>query len=162
MITELLHIDNGFDDLPSKDRLKQRQLVLTDKVDAYTPRWLIKAKPARHSTTALTRNNICGGSLRMAIFPWIITLPSKLFDLILSYAKTVSWLIQTMGAKASAMLYSLVETAKANNLIPYKYFELLLTAIPQHMDDKSQNFLNSLLPWASLVQEQSHSQNKKS
>ena len=35
MITEMIHIDNGFDDLPSEDRLKQRQLVLKDKVDAY-------------------------------------------------------------------------------------------------------------------------------
>ncbi len=34
-ITELLHLDNGFDDLPSEDRLKQRQLVLKKKVDAY-------------------------------------------------------------------------------------------------------------------------------
>ena len=30
-----MHLDNGFDDLPSADRQKQRQLVLTDKVDAY-------------------------------------------------------------------------------------------------------------------------------
>lgn len=35
MITEMLHIDNEFDDLPSDDRLKQRQLVLTEKVYAY-------------------------------------------------------------------------------------------------------------------------------
>lgn len=31
----MLHIDNGFDDLPSEDRLKQRQLLLTKKVDDY-------------------------------------------------------------------------------------------------------------------------------
>lgn len=35
MITEMLHIDNGFDDLPTDDRLKQRQYVLLEKVDAY-------------------------------------------------------------------------------------------------------------------------------
>lgn len=35
MITEIMHIDNGFDDPPSCDRLKQRQLVLTEKVDAF-------------------------------------------------------------------------------------------------------------------------------
>ena len=31
------------------------------------------------------------------------------------------------GAKASAIIYSLAEIAKANNLNTYKYFELLLT-----------------------------------
>ena len=39
------------------------------------------------------------------------------------------------GAKASAMLYSLVETAKANEINTYQYLELLLTEIPKHMDD---------------------------
>lgn len=35
MITDMLHIENEFDDLPTVDRLKQRQLILTKKVDAY-------------------------------------------------------------------------------------------------------------------------------
>ena len=35
MIAETLHIDNGFDDLSTVDRLKQRQLILIEKVDAY-------------------------------------------------------------------------------------------------------------------------------
>ncbi len=36
------------------------------------------------------------------------------------------------GAKASAVIYSLAETAKANNLKPYNYFEYLLTQIPKN------------------------------
>ena len=35
MITEMLHINNGFDDLTTVDRLKQLQLILAEKVDAY-------------------------------------------------------------------------------------------------------------------------------
>lgn len=35
------------------------------------------------------------------------------------------------GAKASAVIYSLVETAKANNLHIYRYFEYLLTELPK-------------------------------
>lgn len=56
------------------------------------------------------------------------------------------------GAKASAILYSLVETAKANQLNTYKYFELLLTEIPKHMDDKDLSFIDKLLPWSDFVQ----------
>ena len=56
------------------------------------------------------------------------------------------------GAKASAVLYSLAETAKANELNTYKYFELLLTEIPKHMDDKDLKFLDKLMPWSPLVQ----------
>ena len=39
------------------------------------------------------------------------------------------------GAEASAMIYSIAETAKANNLKPYNYFKYLLEEIPRHMDD---------------------------
>ena len=37
------------------------------------------------------------------------------------------------GAKSSAIIYSIAETAKANDLKPYEYFEYLLTEIPKHM-----------------------------
>lgn len=52
------------------------------------------------------------------------------------------------GAKTSAIIYSIAETAKANNLKPYHYFELLLTEIPKHMDDTNLDFLEDLLPWS--------------
>ena len=52
------------------------------------------------------------------------------------------------GAKSSAIIYSIAETAKANNLKPYEYFEYLLTEIPKHMDDTDRAFLDDLLPWS--------------
>ena len=52
------------------------------------------------------------------------------------------------GAKASAIIYSIAETAKANNLKPYEYFEHLLTEIPKRMDDSDRSFLDDLLPWS--------------
>ena len=58
-------------------------------------------------------------------------------------------LIDTInGAKASAVIYSLAETAKANELKPYEYFKHLLTEIPKHMNDTDLKFLNDLLPWS--------------
>ena len=52
------------------------------------------------------------------------------------------------GAKSSAIIYSIAETAKANNLKPYDYFEYLLTEIPKHLDDTDRRFLEDLLPWS--------------
>ena len=46
------------------------------------------------------------------------------------------------------MIYSIAETAKANDLKPYEYFKLLLEVIPKHMEDKSKAFLEDLLPWS--------------
>lgn len=52
------------------------------------------------------------------------------------------------GAKASSIIYSIAETAKANGLKPYEYFEHLLTEIPKHLDDKDRGFLEDMLPWS--------------
>ena len=52
------------------------------------------------------------------------------------------------GAKSSAIIYSIAETAKANSLKPYDYFEYLLTEIPKHLDDTDRGFLDDLLPWS--------------
>lgn len=49
------------------------------------------------------------------------------------------------GAKSSAIIYSIVETAKANNLKPFDYVQHLLEEIPKHMDDKDCSFLEDLL-----------------
>lgn len=66
------------------------------------------------------------------------------------------------GANASAMIFSTAETAKANGLNTYQYFELLLTEIPKHMEDNNLNFLNDLLPWSKNVQKKCPSMYKKS
>lgn len=48
------------------------------------------------------------------------------------------------GAKASAALYSLIETAKANHLEPYRYLRRIFKELPaaQSLDD-----IDALLPW---------------
>lgn len=48
------------------------------------------------------------------------------------------------GAKASAILYSLVETAKANNREPYKYLRYIFEKLPQA---KTLADFEELLPW---------------
>ena len=60
------------------------------------------------------------------------------------------------GAEASATIYSLVETAKANKLKIYEYLKHLLTEIPKHMDDTSMEFLEDLLPWSEKLPEECH------
>lgn len=39
------------------------------------------------------------------------------------------------GANSSAIIYSIAEIAKADNLKIYDYFEYLLTELPKHADD---------------------------
>ncbi|MCA8838288.1 MAG: IS66 family transposase, partial [Proteobacteria bacterium] len=55
-----------------------------------------------------------------------------------------NWLFSNTasGAQASAILYSLIETAKANGLMPFDYLQHLLEELPKNPQD-----IDQLLPW---------------
>ncbi|WP_277409206.1 transposase domain-containing protein [Lacrimispora xylanisolvens] len=53
------------------------------------------------------------------------------------------------GAAASAALYSIAETAKANNLKPYEYFSYLLEQLMLYpRNNVPENKLAELMPWS--------------
>ncbi|AWX98948.1 transposase [Marinomonas primoryensis] len=57
-----------------------------------------------------------------------------------------NWLFSNTGngARSSAMLYSIIETAKANGLIPYEYLVTLFDTLPTREEEDD---LDDLLPW---------------
>lgn len=55
------------------------------------------------------------------------------------------------GASASAAVYSLVETAKANNLNVFSYLEYLLQYLPNMDYINEPELLDDLMPWAEAV-----------
>ena len=52
------------------------------------------------------------------------------------------------GARTSAVVYSLVETAKANDADPYLYLQYLFEQMPGHMEDTDYTFLKNMTPWS--------------
>lgn len=149
--------------------MKQRQLILQDKVDAYFE-W-VKRKYAQ-----VTHNSVIGRALaysinqekylRMFLTDGDIPMENNAAEQAIRPftvgRKNFVFIESDNGAKASAMLYSIVETAKANHLNTYKYLEMLLRVIPQHMNDKDRSFLDVLLPWSDLVQKECRIPEKKS
>ena len=57
------------------------------------------------------------------------------------------------GAQASAIAYSIAETAKMNQLKPYEYFKYLLEEIPKHGEYEDPSYLDDLLPWSENLPE---------
>jgi hypothetical protein len=76
--------------------------------------------------------------LNLALFP-----PSGFVQQAIQKDK---WLFSTTanGAKASAMLYSIIETAKANDLIPFDYIAHCLKQLSGEVDE---NTIEAILPW---------------
>lgn len=142
-------------ELTVKDRVKQRQVVVKPLVDAF----FAYLEQHNHEVPA-------SGKLREAVIYALNQ--EKYLRVFLSDGEVPidnnsserairgfclgkkNWqVIDTInGAKTSAMIYSIAETAKANNLKPYEYFKYLLEVIPEHMDDSDRSFLEDLLPWS--------------
>ena len=61
------------------------------------------------------------------------------------------------GASASALVYSISETAKLNNLRPYYYFKYILTELPKLCDENGNidpAELDYLMPWSTSLPEE--------
>ena len=54
------------------------------------------------------------------------------------------------GARSSAMVYSVIETAKENGLTPYDYLKFLFEQIP-NVDMKDETVLEQQMPWSDLL-----------
>ena len=56
------------------------------------------------------------------------------------------------GAKASAILYSIAETAKANGLNPFEYFKFLMEQLKEYpRNDVPEEDLKKLMPWSETL-----------
>lgn len=57
------------------------------------------------------------------------------------------------GARGSAIIYSIIETAKENNLKPYNYLMHLFEQLP-NIDTSDQAAVDSLMPWSDTLPEE--------
>lgn len=67
------------------------------------------------------------------------------------------------GAQASAIIYSITETARANNLNVYYYIKHLLTELPQLIDKNGnieQSLLEPLMPWSKSLPAECYSRRR--
>lgn len=56
------------------------------------------------------------------------------------------------GAHASAVIYSLIETAKANNIRPAEWLEHILSVLPERFAYDPNDCIDDLLPWSDEMQ----------
>ena len=147
-------------DLSSEDRITQRQLVvkpLVDAVFAYLKQISSKTpqngKVKEAFTYALNQERYLRVFLEDGDVPIDNNASERAIRGFCIGKKNWEMIDTINGATSSAIIYSIAETAKANNLKPYDYFEYLLTEIPKHEDDTNTDFLEALLPWSTTLPE---------
>lgn len=147
-------------DLTSEDRLKQRQVVIRPLVDALftylkqnEPKIQAKGKMREAFNYALNQERYLKVFLEDGDVPMDNNASERAIRGFTIGRKNWQLIDTINGANSSAIIYSIAETAKANNLKPYEYFEHLLNEIPKHMEDNDLGFLNDLLPWSPALPE---------
>lgn len=144
-------------DLSPEERLKQRQLVVKPLVDAFFAYLRQNEAAVKNGGSAKLKEAFIYALnqekyLRVFLADGEVPMDNNASERAIRgfcIGKKNWQVIDTInGAERSAIIYSIVETAKANRLKPYEYIVHLLTEIPKHMDDKNQDFLKDLLPWS--------------
>ena len=146
--------------LSSEERLMQRQLVIKPLVDALFA-YLKKMEPTVPASGQLRKayTYILNQEkyLRVFLEDGEVPIDNNASERAIRgfcIGKKNWQMIDTInGAHSSAIIYSIAETAKANNLKPYDYFVYLLEEIPKHMEQKDRTFLEDLLPWSKKLPE---------
>lgn len=147
-------------DFSTEDRLMQHQLVVKPLVDAFfaylkqnEPKIPKNGKIREAFTYALNRESYLKVFLEDGDVPIDNNASERAIRGFCIGKKNWEMIDTVNGANSSAIIYSIAETAKANNLKPFDYFEYLLTEIPKHVDDKNTDFLAELLPWSDMLPE---------
>ena len=145
--------EGKLDALSSDERLQQRQAVIKPLVDAFfaylkTMKVSKKDKFGDAVGYALNQEKY----LRVFLTDGDVPIDNNASERAIRgfcIGKKNWQMIDTInGARTSAIIYSIVETAKANQLKPFDYVQYLLEEIPQHMEDTDYSFLEDLLPWS--------------
>lgn len=167
-IGAIYHLDNLLSGLGADDRRKQRQMTVKPLVEAFFA-W---AKEIRESGRLIKGKTLEGinycinqeEALKVFLDDGEIPLDNNATEGALrSFClhKHAWKLIDSIdGAKSSAIVYSITETAKANNLNPFRYLEYVLTVMKDHQEDTDYRFMEDLLPWSGQLPEICRSKTK--
>lgn len=160
-IAAIYHVDNMYKTASDEERLDNRQKSVKPLVDAFFS-WIKSI-----DTAYLDKSGALYGAINYAINQELYLrafldnpiIPLDNNDAERSIKKFCvgkhSWHIiaSKRGARASAILYSIAETSKANGLKPYEYFKYLLEEMLAHLDDKPSDYIDDLLPWSDKIPE---------
>jgi len=154
---KLFKFERDWNGLPPDERLKKRKEIAKPVVDEYFE-WAKKtsgfaagllAKAVNYSINQeeYLRNYLLDG--RLAISNNIAERSVKSFAI-----GRNNWLFAftPLGAETSAVIYSIVETAKANGLNPGAYVQYILSKMPG-MDLSDKAAMKALLPWDENIPE---------
>ena len=159
-IQVIYHVDNMMKDASAEERLKHRQSSVKPLVDAYfawvdDPNLTLGMDKGSKLYLAIQYSRNQEQFLRTFLTDGNIPLDNNDAERsIRSFCVGKhNWHISDTkaGARASGILYSIAETAKANGLKPFEYFNYVLEQFLLHAHDDVSSYISDLVPWAEKI-----------
>ena len=152
----MYHLDNKYKDSSDEDRLKNREDVIKPLVDDFFV-WIKEQtkKTIANDSLKSALNYAANQEKYLRVFLEDAQIPLDNNDAERSIKQFCvgkkNWqIIASMnGARASAMLYSIAESAKANGLNPYEYFSHMFTELAKYPRNSApEEIVEELMPWS--------------
>ena len=166
LIAAIYAAEGRLKEMSSEERLKQRQVKVKPLVEAFFA-WV---RNQILSTTVLPKGKTAEGlryclnherQLKVFLENGDVPIDNSASERSIRpfCLGKKNWVLQNTikGARASAIAYSIAESAKANHLKPYEYFKHLLSVLPYRKDDNGNidpSRLDDLMPWAEGLPEE--------
>lgn len=156
LIRDIYHEENQLKGLNSMERTTMRKKMVEPKVDQFFE--YVHSLDASDQTfsdrmkKAITYAVNQEEHLRRFINDGNISIDNGHAERVIrSYSVgRANWLFAdtVFGAKVNALMYSVVETAKANHVNVRCYLQYLFEEIPKHLNQSDKSFLKDMVPWS--------------
>ena len=162
-INLLFQLEEKLKDLSKEERKEQRQSGVTALLDAFWS-WVEKTRELPTTNEKLTKALNYAKNHKEGFQTFLedgrLVISNNLIE---SHIRPFAvgrkaWLFADTpkGAKANAVLYTIVESARANDLDVYEYLNYLLTELPEigYAHEKAPEILDKYLPWSDQLPEE--------
>lgn len=156
LIAEIYVAENALKELTSDKRLEQRREKVLPKVNAFfdfirtidlgDP--LVSDKLRDAVQYALNQEENLRKFLDDGNIPLDNGATERSVRPVTQFRRNSLFSFTTSGAEVMVVIFTLIETAKANQADPYYYLKYLLEQMPQHLYDQGTEYMPDLMPWS--------------
>ena len=156
LIAEIYIADNALKEMSADKRQKQRQEKVRPKVNAFfdfirtidldDP--LVSDKLRDAVRYALNQEENLQKFLDDGNIPLDNGASERSVRPVAQFRRNSLFSFTTGGAEVMVVIFTLIETAKANQADPYYYLKYLLEQMPQHLYDQEAEYMPDLMPWS--------------
>ena len=158
LIRKIYLAEDQLKDLSPEERLERRKVEVLPKVNAFfefvssidLSNPLLSEKMKDAVQYALNQEMYLRRFLTDGSIPIDNGIAERSVKPVALYRRNSLFSFSVKGAESMVMVFSLIETARANGADPYFYLKYLMEQMPKHLYEKGREYMLDLMPWSDV------------